>query len=47
MAVVVDLEAVARSVDTFRSSFLWMSTAVDVLCSLRDSLDYSHNLLSW
>ena len=37
MAVVVILEAVARSVDTFRRSFLWMSIVVDDLCSLRDS----------
>ena len=37
MAVVVDLEVVSRSVDTFWSGFLLMSTAVNVFCSLRDS----------
>ena len=47
MVVVVILEAVAQSVDTIRRSFLWMSTAVDDLCSLRDSYDYSRNLISW
>ena len=35
MAVVVVLEAVARSVDACKSSFFWMSIAMDDLCSLR------------
>ena len=37
MAVVVVLEVVARSVDTFTSSFCWILTAVSDLYSLRDS----------